>query len=137
MAHLAPDLHGADLPAVASILVASQAYLTLPSETTDKYNGIDLNAEDGWKRIEAAVALLSDSSSKMPPQRGRKLPAMATKALRRVYHHEPPGLDPRRVSLRTPCSRKMKLPGIREHSNDYGRAAAHSLQLETSFELSR
>ena len=57
---LAPDLKGADLPAVASILVAGQVYLTLRSKTSDTYNGIDLHSESGWKRIEDAVALLSD-----------------------------------------------------------------------------
>lgn len=57
---LAPDLQRADLAAVASILVAGQVYLTLRSKTTDQYNGIELNSEDGWKRIEGAVALLCD-----------------------------------------------------------------------------
>jgi AcrR family transcriptional regulator len=57
---LAPDVHGADLAAVASILVAGQVFLTLRSKTTDTYNGIELNTDSGWKRIEDAVALLSD-----------------------------------------------------------------------------
>jgi AcrR family transcriptional regulator len=57
---LAPDLHGADLPAVAAILVAGQVFLTLRSKTTATYNAIDLRSESGWKRIEDAVALLSD-----------------------------------------------------------------------------
>jgi AcrR family transcriptional regulator len=57
---LAPNLQGADLAAVASILAAGQVYLTLRAKTTDYYNGIELNSEDGWKRIEGAVALLCD-----------------------------------------------------------------------------
>jgi AcrR family transcriptional regulator len=57
---LAPDLQGVDLPAVASILVAGQVYLTLRAKTTDHYNGVNLNSEDGWQRIEKAVALLCD-----------------------------------------------------------------------------
>ena len=57
---LAPAMRGADLAAVASILVAGQVFLTLRSKTTDMYNGINLNSESGWKRIEDAVALLSD-----------------------------------------------------------------------------
>jgi AcrR family transcriptional regulator len=57
---LAPEMHGADLPAVVSLLVAGQVYLTLRSKTSDTYNGIDLLSEGGWKRIEGAVALLSD-----------------------------------------------------------------------------
>jgi AcrR family transcriptional regulator len=57
---LAPDLVGADLAAVASILAAGQVYLTLKGKTTDRYNGIELNSKEGWKRIESAVALLCD-----------------------------------------------------------------------------
>jgi AcrR family transcriptional regulator len=57
---LAPNLQGADLAAVASILAAGQVYLTLRAKTSDYYNGIELNSEDGWKRIEGAVALLCD-----------------------------------------------------------------------------
>ena len=57
---LAPDVGEPDIAAVASILVAGQVYLTLRSKTTNKYNGIDLNSESGWKRIEGAVALLCD-----------------------------------------------------------------------------
>ena len=57
---LAPNLNGADLPAVASILAAGQVFLTLRSKTADTYNGIELHSESGWKRIENAVALLAD-----------------------------------------------------------------------------
>lgn len=57
---LAPDLKGADLPAVASILAAGQVFLILRSKTAATYNGIDLRSEQGWKRIEEAVSLLSD-----------------------------------------------------------------------------
>jgi AcrR family transcriptional regulator len=57
---LAANLQGADLAAVASILAAGQVYLTLRAKTTNYYNGIELNSEDGWKRIEGAVALLCD-----------------------------------------------------------------------------
>jgi AcrR family transcriptional regulator len=57
---LAPNLQGADLAAVSSILVAGQVFLTLRAKTADTYNGIDLHSESGWKRIENAVALLCD-----------------------------------------------------------------------------
>jgi AcrR family transcriptional regulator len=57
---LAPDVQDADLPAVVSILVAGQIFLTLRAKTTDTYNGIDLHSEKGWKRIETAVGLLCD-----------------------------------------------------------------------------
>ena len=53
-------MHGADLAAVTAILVAGQVFLTLRSKTADTYNGINLRSEGGWKRIEDAVALLSD-----------------------------------------------------------------------------
>jgi AcrR family transcriptional regulator len=57
---LAPALRGADLPAVTALLVAGQVFLTLRSKTAKTYNGIDLHSNSGWKRIEDAVALLSD-----------------------------------------------------------------------------
>jgi AcrR family transcriptional regulator len=57
---LAPNLNGADLPAVSSILAAGQVFLILRSKTAATYNGIDLHSDSGWKRIENAVALLSD-----------------------------------------------------------------------------
>jgi AcrR family transcriptional regulator len=57
---LAPRLQGADLRAVASILVAGQVFLALRAKTADVYNGIDLHSEKGWQRIENAVQLLSD-----------------------------------------------------------------------------
>jgi AcrR family transcriptional regulator len=57
---LARDLHGVDVSAVISILAAAQVFLTLRSKTADTYNGISLRSEGGWKRIEDAVALLSD-----------------------------------------------------------------------------
>ena len=57
---LAPDLQGADLAAVSSVLVAGQVFLALRAKTADTYNGIELHSEGGWKRIEDAVGLLSD-----------------------------------------------------------------------------
>jgi AcrR family transcriptional regulator len=53
-------IEGADLPAIASILAAGQVFLILRSKTAETYNGINLHSEDGWRRIENAVALLSD-----------------------------------------------------------------------------
>ncbi len=57
---MSPNPNGADLPAVASVLVAGQIFLTLRSTTADTYNGINLHSIEGWKRIENAVALLTD-----------------------------------------------------------------------------
>jgi AcrR family transcriptional regulator len=70
---LAPNLHGADLAAVSSILVAGQVFLTLRAKTADTYNGIDLHSESGWKRIEDAVALLSDLFFQHAAAKGKKL----------------------------------------------------------------
>jgi len=58
--NLAPELPHADFAAVVSILAGAQVFLILRSKTVRMYNGIDLRSEDGWKRIEGAVALLSD-----------------------------------------------------------------------------
>jgi AcrR family transcriptional regulator len=89
---LAPDLHGADLAAVASILAAGQVYLTLRAKTTEYYNGIELNSEDGWKRIEGAVALLCDLFFADATEH-RKAPvgkrnSTAKKASVEAQHHE-------------------------------------------------
>jgi AcrR family transcriptional regulator len=70
---LAPNLHGLDLAAVASILVAGQVFLTLRAKTADTYNGIDLHSESGWKRIEDAVALLSDLFFQHVTAKGKKV----------------------------------------------------------------
>ena len=51
-----------DLPAIASLLAAGQAYLILRSKTADVYNGLQLNSAEGWARIERAVAFLVDAA---------------------------------------------------------------------------
>lgn len=71
---MAPDMQGADLPAMAAVLAAGQVFLALRAKTADTYNGIDLHSEEGWKRIEDAVALLSGlffqyAAGKEPAQR--------------------------------------------------------------------
>jgi len=57
---LVPQVEGVDLAAIASILVAGQMYLALRGKTTDHYNGIALNTEEGWSRVEGAASLLCD-----------------------------------------------------------------------------
>jgi AcrR family transcriptional regulator len=76
---LVPDLEGADLAAVVSVLAAGQVYLTLRSKTADRYNGIELNSADGWKRIEDAVALLCDLFFAHVAHNGKKASAGKSK----------------------------------------------------------
>ena len=45
----------ADLTAIMAIFGAGISYLVCRSRKIRWYNGIDLNSEDGWQRIEAAV----------------------------------------------------------------------------------
>lgn len=47
-----------DLPAVASLLIGGITYLVLRSRTVNVFNGINLHSEDGWQRIENAIAQL-------------------------------------------------------------------------------
>ena len=50
-----------DVVAMIAVLHAGLTYLILRSKTADVYLGIDLTHEDGWKRIERAVARLTDA----------------------------------------------------------------------------
>lgn len=78
---MASGLGQADVPAVTAILAAGQVFLALRAKTVNTYNGIDLQSEQGWKRIEGAVALLSDlffqhtaADGSHPEQPGRTHP---------------------------------------------------------------
>jgi AcrR family transcriptional regulator len=51
-----------DLRAIGSLLAAGQTYLILRSKTVDVYNGLQLNSEEDWSRIERAVSFLVDAS---------------------------------------------------------------------------
>ncbi len=57
---IAPALPGApgdlDVQAAGAILHAGLTYLVLRSKTADAYFGVDLRTEEGWKRIEKALA---------------------------------------------------------------------------------
>lgn len=58
------DFDDVDLPAITSILAGGISYLALRSrqiETT--YNGIDLNSEEGWQRIEEAIITILDRTT--------------------------------------------------------------------------
>jgi AcrR family transcriptional regulator len=45
-----------DVPAVGALLAAGLTYLALRANTADTYNGVDLHSDDGWERLERAVA---------------------------------------------------------------------------------
>jgi AcrR family transcriptional regulator len=51
-----------DLRAIGSLLAAGQTYLILRSKTVDVYNGLQLNSEEDWSRIERAVSFLVDAA---------------------------------------------------------------------------
>lgn len=52
---------GPDLRAIGSLLSAGQMYLILRSKTADVYNGLHLNSEEDWARIEQAIRYLVDA----------------------------------------------------------------------------
>lgn len=52
---------GVDVQAVGSLLAAGQTYLVLRAHTTDVYNGLSLNSDQDWTRVEAAICLLIDA----------------------------------------------------------------------------
>jgi AcrR family transcriptional regulator len=47
-----------DVAAVASLLAAGQTYLTLRAKTAEVYNGLRLNDERDWNRLESALRTL-------------------------------------------------------------------------------
>jgi AcrR family transcriptional regulator len=73
-------LSGIDPQAIGALLAAGQTYLILRSKTVDTYNGLHLNSEEDWARIERAVRFLVDAAAQMSktqskqalPKRSRK-----------------------------------------------------------------
>jgi AcrR family transcriptional regulator len=51
-----------DIRAIGSLLAAGQTYLILRAKTADVYNGLSLNSEEDWSRIERAAAFLVDAA---------------------------------------------------------------------------
>ena len=51
-----------DIRAIGSLLAAGQTYLILRAKTADVYNGLSLNSEKDWSRIERAAAFLVDAA---------------------------------------------------------------------------
>jgi AcrR family transcriptional regulator len=50
-----------DLAAITAIIHAGITYLVLRAKTADVYLGVNLQSEDGWKRIETAVDQITDA----------------------------------------------------------------------------
>ena len=63
-------LTGIDLRAIGSLLAAGLTYLTLRAKTVDLYNGLQLNSEKDWARIEEAVSFLVDAAIRMSETAG-------------------------------------------------------------------
>lgn len=51
-----------DIRAVGSLMAAGLTYLILRSKTVDVYNGLHLNSDADWARIEHAVSFLVDAA---------------------------------------------------------------------------
>ena len=51
-----------DIRAIGSLLAAGQTYLILRAKTADVYNGLSLNSEKDWSRIERAAGFLVDAA---------------------------------------------------------------------------
>jgi hypothetical protein len=56
------DSEDIDVRALASLLAAGQTYLILRSKTVDVYNGLSLNTEEDWARIERAASCIVDAA---------------------------------------------------------------------------
>ena len=56
------DSEDLDIRALASLVAAGQTYLILRSKTTEVYNGLSLNSEEDWSRIERAASLVVDAA---------------------------------------------------------------------------
>lgn len=48
----------ADIPALASIVTAGLMFLALRADTVERFNGLDLQSDADWQRLEAAAASL-------------------------------------------------------------------------------
>jgi hypothetical protein len=61
---------GIDAQAVGSLLAAGQTYLLLRAHTIDVYNGLSLNSDGDWARVEVAICSLIDATFAAPSRNG-------------------------------------------------------------------
>jgi len=68
--------HYLDVQAIGSLLAAGQAYLTLRAKTADVYNGLRLDKDADWDRVEDAIrSLTSLAFSSGQPAKRKTQPA--------------------------------------------------------------
>lgn len=60
-AGISGEFEGKDLAAIAAIIQGGITYLLLRSKTSDVFNGIDLNSDEGLLRIQNAVGDLTET----------------------------------------------------------------------------
>jgi AcrR family transcriptional regulator len=65
--HDAPP--GLDLPALVTVLIGSIHYLLIRARQVSYFNGVQLNSDAGWQRIEAALALCLTSTVQLAAAR--------------------------------------------------------------------
>ncbi|MUL39291.1 TetR/AcrR family transcriptional regulator [Gloeocapsopsis dulcis] len=51
-----------DIPAISAVLVAGVVYLTLRTKVSNSFMGIDFDSSTGWRRIEAALESIIQST---------------------------------------------------------------------------
>ncbi|AFZ28994.1 transcriptional regulator, TetR family [Gloeocapsa sp. PCC 7428] len=51
-----------DIPAISAVLVAGVVYLTLRTKVSNMFMGIDFDSSTGWRRIEAALESIIQST---------------------------------------------------------------------------
>lgn len=60
MLRLAADAPSSvDVPAIASLITGAIHYLLVRSRSVSVFNGIEIDSDDGWERIEAAVEAMA------------------------------------------------------------------------------
>ncbi|MCB2196205.1 MAG: TetR/AcrR family transcriptional regulator [Bacteroidetes bacterium] len=55
------DLTNGETDAIMALLVSGIYYLVLRSKTVDMFNGVELNSEKGWQKIENAIKQIINS----------------------------------------------------------------------------
>jgi AcrR family transcriptional regulator len=53
------SLEGADSEAIVALIISGLYYLALISDRVDRFNGVPLDSDEGWERINRAIELIS------------------------------------------------------------------------------
>jgi AcrR family transcriptional regulator len=81
------QLADADIHAIGSLLAAGQTYLILRAKSSDVYNGLSLNSEEDWRRIEQAASFLVEAAfakAEMKPKKKAARKARGTGSKKRA-----------------------------------------------------